>query len=210
MFNAKQIAKLQKSVGKKVDVDIKKREEENNKKEIEKRTKEKERFNKEVLPNLIFIRNTINEIQKQNPDRGACFCSWKSKIHAILNSDINKAVVIGDLNEDFVTSFDLIKSVDDKKFFMLKEVIHKEEREIREWLVSNYAFLRMSMHKITKEEAVPGEKFESMAMLGGLSQKFNEKFPTKSIADFINYYKEFDKFFIESISGKNDILSTAR
>lgn len=186
--NAAQIAKIQKKVGKKVDVELEKRY-------------EKER--KEKIRNLIFIRNTINSIQKEYPDRGACFCIWNNIVYYV-DKDTNKTESFCDIKPADIESrkdVELVTIKRDKKFYQVSEEQARIDREIFKWFSEKYADILIAKTSIDRRnEEDPKMIFSSVMRLGYLTEEFQEKFG-KSLVEFSEYFKSFDKLFRDSVSG---------
>lgn len=207
MLNAAQIKKLQKQVGTKVDKQIAKREEEIKKKEDEDKLHKQQIFETEILPQLKKIKSSIIHYQKKHSKRkAACFCVWSNKvyhlkdekatiIHEITKQDLHSDMfeVIGEEDNDGVTP--LLYLANDKTYYMMKEELAIREIEINDWLVKNYASIKMVMTKIKKGE----KSLVDMSILGGLSIEFTEKFPGKTPYDLIQYIQMFDSFVMDGL-----------
>lgn len=196
MLNAAQIKKLQKQVGTKVDKQIAKREEELKKKEDEDKLHKQQIFETEILPQLKKIKSSIIHYQKKHSKRkAACFCVWSNKVYHLKDE---KATIIHEITKQDLHSdmFEVIGEEDnDKMYYMMKEELAIREIEINDWLVKNYASIKMVMTKIKKGE----KSLVDMSILGGLSIEFTEKFPGKTPYDLIQYIQMFDSFVMDGL-----------
>jgi hypothetical protein len=187
---------MQKKVGAQVDKDIAKREEEEKK-------RKQQIFVTEVLPELKKIKSSIIHYQKKHSNRkSACFCIWDNKVYQLKNE---KAIAINEVTKsDLYTSmFEIIGEEDNNKtYFMVKEEIAIQEAKIHDWLIENYANLKMISVKIKKGE----KSLVNMSILGGLSTEFLDKFPGKTPLDFIEYFNVFDSFMINSLKDISEKL----
>lgn len=175
-MNIAQIKKLQNKVAKKVNADIEKREKE-----------EKEK----LIKNLIEIRNNIDSIQKEFLNRGSCLCIWDDKVYGNKN---NRAIILKQFCPETVlndSTFECVKSNNDKIYYMMIEENYKEEKEIMEWLTNHYAKLKISLYNCNSTD--PHTKLEALYLIGHIVKEFVEKFPTKNILDLKNYISVMDQ-----------------
>jgi len=194
MLNLAQIKKMQKKVGAQVDKDIAKREEEDKK-------RKQQTFVTEILPELRKIKSSIIHYQKKHANRkSACFCIWDNKVYQLKNE---KVIAINEVTKSdlYTNIFEIIGEEDNNKtYFMVKEEIAIQEAKIHDWLIENYANLKMISVKIKKGE----KSLVNMSILGGLSTEFLDKFPGKTPLDFIEYFNVFDSFMINSLKELSD------
>lgn len=169
MLNAAQMAKLQKKVAKEVDVKIKAREEE-------------ERKRKESIKNMILF------LEKENPERGACLCYYYGITYYVeLKSKALRAVPIPpDFNDCDLMDARGKGKIDEELYYMIKPEIAKENDEILEWLKENYALVKIYSSKAR-------EDISYALGLGTIYEKFQEKFPKKTMLDLISYIKMMDR-----------------
>lgn len=198
MLNLAQIKKMQKKVGEKVDKDIAKREEEDKK-------RKQQLFVSEILPQLKKIKSGIIYYQKKHSNRkAACFCIWDNKVYQLKD---DKATIINEITKSdlYTDMFEIIGEEDNNKtYFMIKEEIAIREAKIHDWLIENYATLKIITTKIKKGE----KSLVDLSILGGKSTEFIEKFPGKTPLDFIEYFNVFDSFMINGLKELNETMTT--
>lgn len=188
MLNDAQMKKLQKQVGKKVDVVLKKREEE------EKKVKEAE--DRRKLSNLIEMRKEAQILEDLNKDRGTCFVLWEGVFYG-LNHETNKMQMVPiSLKERF--DFDEpCKESNGKRYYFLIKGIYEQQKKLLHFMSENYATVKFAVNSIGK---VAGkESLISALSLNGVFEKFQAEFPNSSMADFIECFRSFENLFLNSL-----------
>jgi hypothetical protein len=164
MFNAAQIKKIQTKIGKKVDVQIKKRE-------------EKDRINRNN--NLNEIRVNINQIEQEYPNRGSCICIWDKYIYKY-NPKLKKVIACPELSNNITSDiFENVTPISEKRSGKSYYLMHKHafdfNNRFMEFFSKNYAYIKMAVHK---------KELKDMLMLGTIFENFQKEFPEYTPLDF--------------------------
>ena len=182
MLNSNQIKKLQKNVGKKVDIQIQKRREEEK---------------KVLLNNFIEIRKQIQNLQTNNPDRGNCVVQWEFKNY-VLNEKTKKVTEI-DLGDYDKKDLELIKQKNGKSYYFLNKEKMDYQHKVVEFMSTNYATIRLALNQLNIEAESPHRNLSHALGLGSVFQEFQKEFPECSMLDFRDYFHGFEKFMMESL-----------
>jgi len=187
MLNNAQIKKLQNKVGKKVDIEIKKRE------AVEKVEMEK-KF-QHNLTNLIEMRREIQELKKVYGDCGPYFVLWKQHWY-ILNHD-NKVVEFDFPIEEIQYLDKPCKVTADKVYYFYKNDVYANQQKLYKFISDHYVTMRLAVvgvHKADKDSIV------NMLQLNDVFKKFAAEFPNGTMADLIALYQTFDKYAMNFLS----------
>ena len=182
MLNSNQIKKLQKNVGKKVDVQIQKRREEEK---------------KVLLNHLIEMRKQIQNLQTNNPDRGNCVVQWEFKDY-VLNEKTKKVTEI-DLGDNDKKDLELIKQKNDKRYYFLNKEKIDYQHKVMKFMSTNYTTIRLALNQSRIEAISPHRDLSTALCLGTIFQEFQKEFPECSMLDFRDYFHGFEKFMMESL-----------
>jgi len=125
MINEKQIVKIMKKVGKKVDEKIKKEEEELARIDAEKK--------KKYGASMIHIKNMILALENEHKDRGVCVCLWNYSAYIIMNGYVKKIdcspeTITAEMNL-IISCLDRISQTE-KKFYMFSKEKNEELSKI--------------------------------------------------------------------------------
>lgn len=177
MLNDAQMAKLRKRVSKEVTIKMEKKDEEYNAKKD-------------------TIARRIKMVEAENPNRGKCQCIWGGLVYFERENKLQACPWI--CSKDIRKSMQLVEMVgkgspDEQSYYMYSEESYKEMNDISEWMKENYAFIKMYQAGATNENTSK-KRLNSVLGLSGVFEKFQEKFPDKSMLDFIEWFKAFDDF----------------
>ena len=180
MLNDAQIRKLQNKVGKKVDANIKAKEEKA--KQID-------------LANMIEMRKNIQRLQNANSDRGACSAFWKGSFY-ILNPKTNK-VEFSPISIKETIMFDKPEHINGKKYYFMKKEIYDLQNKALTFISEHFAEIKIASINVKNKE----NPLKNALMLGSVFEKFQKEFPNHSMMDFIGLYRQFEAFIIQSLNG---------
>lgn len=170
-MNNNQMKKLMKKVGGKVE-----------RKFREKEAREREEYSR----NMKEMKYNISTLQKEHPNRGRCCCVWKRNLYILENNrTVNKGPA------DKLDGLELLKTENNKQYFMFSEKGYEELLEFMNWISENYAWLKISVHKMQTNNNAK-EYLESALHIGTIYKDFQKKFPNKTPMDLKEGIQTFD------------------
>jgi hypothetical protein len=187
MLNDAQMKKLQKQVGKKVDVEIKKRD------DIEKAKKELE--DKKKLANLIEMRKEAQALEDLNKDRGTCFVLWEGNFYG-LNHKTNKMQIAPISMKERFSLDEPCKIGENKTYFFLLKDVYDQQKKLMKFMSENYATVKFAVNAINRQDK---ESVVNALMLGDTFKKFQSEFIGSSMLDFIQSFRAFDSMLLDSL-----------
>lgn len=140
------------------------------------------------------IHREIDRIEKANPGKGVCIATHKREVYCRHPFNVS-------FNE-IEFSFDVVEvsernTSNEVRYWLLKPEIYKEHDEILNWFKNNYATIKMIMHSVNTKDGMA--KLSSLHHMGGVFEDFQKKFPTKTMLDFIQYFKTMDRLMLEAL-----------
>lgn len=184
LLNNKQIQKIMKKAAVKVEEKFKKIEEEEALKK------------KEHIHHLITIRETIKTIERKHPNRGRCCCIWGGTVYHV-DTKTNRTVPTMLPPENTKRVLECVVSHPDKKYYMFTEASYKEQKDTMDWMEAHYAEIKIAVHHANKGN--PSEVMSNTLYLGSIFEDFQQKFPDKSILDFLQLVKVIDTLLQEQL-----------
>lgn len=164
MFNSAQIKKLQSKVGKKVDNEIRIREE-----------KQKQ----EHISNMIEIKQQGLKIEQSNPDRGRFICLFDN-IYYTINTETNKVIAIPFFRREEIVAFENMATINNKTYYLMHKQTYDFNNRIIQFMSKHYASIKIAVASQKSESLFNKDKLAHMLHLGSIFEEFQKEFPDSS------------------------------